>query len=139
MKRILSILFVAVATINLSLFTVTPHHHHGAVMCAAAEHCGQDHTPDSDHTDSAPRHCVSCTAGTDAPAQPPHGHKCKCTGGDHSPQPLQPLAALLSAPGYVPAAAALSIPAVACNHASIHIPSPGIHRHAGLRAPPCVS
>ena len=142
MKRILSIFFITVATFNLALFTVAPHHHHGAAMCAMAEHCREDNTPEQAgaHTDNGIRHCAVCVIRTDAlgtAAQ--HESKCKCTACDHPShhQPLLP--ALLGATGFSSKPAALSFTAIACGFTDVFRTLPGINRHAGLRAPPSFS
>lgn len=50
MKRILSIVPVAIATLLLIVFSAIPHHHHGGMMCLAMETCEQDHTYNDEHT-----------------------------------------------------------------------------------------
>jgi hypothetical protein len=130
MKRILSIIFVTVAAFNLAMLTVMPHHHHGAVMCATAEHCLQDNVPgtDGDHTDNSLRYCAACAGRTDSlvsSGHPLHHH--------------QPLPALLFATGFMSEPAALSIPSVAYGFAEIFCIPAGVHSHAGLRAPPSLS
>lgn len=42
MKRSLSIVFLAVATVCMVLTTVMPHHHHGNTVCIDIEHCAED-------------------------------------------------------------------------------------------------
>jgi hypothetical protein len=140
-KRALSILFIAIATFNLALFTVMPHHHHGAAMCAAAAHCAQDNTPEQagSHTDNGLRHCAACVARTDALGTAAHHeHKCKFTC-DHPSHHHQPLPALLTVTGFASEPAAFSFTAVTCGVAGVFLPSAGINRHAGLRAPPFLS
>ena len=142
MRRILSIFFIAVATFNVTLFTVMTHHHHGAVMCAAAAHCEDDHTPEEagTHTDNGLHHCGSCIIRTDAlgTAVRPES-KCKCTACGHTSHHHHPLPAFLLPAGIVSEPAAFSFTAIACGFADLFHPLPGIHRHAALRAPPFLS
>ncbi|MDR1680839.1 MAG: hypothetical protein LBS12_03540 [Prevotellaceae bacterium] len=69
MKRILSILFILTATFSLAVFSVVPHHHHEAVMCAAGAHCGHDNDadtyPQSNHADADAARCTSCITGSE--------------------------------------------------------------------------
>ena len=139
MKRILSIFFVAVATFNFALFTVVPHHHHGAVMCTAEAHCQQDNTSEQadSHTDSGLRHCVTCVARTGLPVTATHhGSKCKINNCDHPSHAHQLLPAILFPAGLAPEPAALTITAVEYGVDDVFRSSAGINRHAGLRAPP---
>jgi hypothetical protein len=141
-KRILSIVFIAVATFNLALFMVVPHHHHGAVMCATTEHCRQDNTPEQtgNHTDNDIRHCSACIARTDALGTAAHqGSKCKFTACDHPSHHHQPLPALLLVTGFAPEPAACPFTAESYGMADAFCPTAGINRHAGLRAPPFFS
>jgi hypothetical protein len=138
-KRILSIFFVAVATFNLALFTVVPHHHHGAVMCATKSHCQQDNTSEQadNHTDSGLRHCATCIVKAGSPVTAAHqGSKCKCTHCDHPSHSPQLLPAVLFPAGLAPEPAALAITAVEYGVEDVFRPSADINRHAGLRAPP---
>ena len=50
MKRILSIVPIAIATLLLLVFSAIPHHHHRGVICFAMETCEKDHTYNDEHT-----------------------------------------------------------------------------------------
>ena len=50
MRRIISILFIAVSVIFLLAFVILPHHHHGGAICIIMEVCEQDNKVNDEHT-----------------------------------------------------------------------------------------
>jgi hypothetical protein len=50
LKRFVSILFIAIATLALFVFAVAPHHHHQGALCFVMERCEQDGYFNDEHT-----------------------------------------------------------------------------------------
>ena len=50
MKRIFSIVPVAIAIVSIVLFSAMPHHHHREVLCTVVEKCEQDNAYNDGHT-----------------------------------------------------------------------------------------
>jgi hypothetical protein len=49
LKRFVSIVFTAIATLVLFVFAVVPHHHHGGMPCFVMERCEQGDVNHHDH------------------------------------------------------------------------------------------
>lgn len=50
MKRIISIICIAISTLVLLVFAILPHHHHGEETCIVMEYCEQDDAINDEHT-----------------------------------------------------------------------------------------
>ncbi|MDR0728510.1 MAG: hypothetical protein LBF19_00070 [Prevotellaceae bacterium] len=94
MKRILSILFIATAICNLAVFSVVPHHHHEAVMCAEDAHCRHDNTPVRNHTDTDIAHCTTCTTASETTITTAQSSMRYRLPTDGRPLPLMPVPAI---------------------------------------------
>lgn len=67
MKRIFSIVPIAIAILSIVVFSAMPHHHHREVLCTVVEKCERDNTYNDGHTEheSGESGEINCVAGTE--------------------------------------------------------------------------
>lgn len=64
MKRIFSIVPIAIAIVSIVLFSAVSHHHHREVLCTVVEKCEQDNVYNDGHTghESGESREINCVA-----------------------------------------------------------------------------
>ncbi len=87
MKKKISILFIALATIMTMLLVIVPHHHHKEATCMIMERCEKDNSINDKHTahhaDKGLQHNQSCVAESDFYVQKTDSRiKCKLSCND---------------------------------------------------------
>ncbi|MDR0697779.1 MAG: hypothetical protein LBG28_00955 [Tannerella sp.] len=91
MKKNVSILFIALATVMTLLTGIIPHHHHKGGACMIMEHCEKDHAANDTHTnslaDNGMQHEHSCVAEFDYIPDANRRIKCKVSACDNCDDP----------------------------------------------------
>jgi hypothetical protein len=143
LKRIVSILFIAIAALVLCVFAVVPHHHHHGIPCFAMERCEQDGHVNDEHTHHHNdaddiNHHDHCVLTTGYVLSLTEEVKCKVFSCNHTHYHIHPcptLCVLTDSPVYD--AGISAIKREYGGHLFFY-KSSYIGYNSGLRAPPCL-